>query len=160
MVPWKVWTFGIGACAWRISCIYMPSRHTHTSWLHSHCLLALRSWEAHWGFDVLSIIHIQVNSTDWAQVGQESEQVGQVSLHFSPQYQACASVMRDVAPIGCLGRQGHASIDVCSVTVSCRILTSEGEEHVCIGPHTNRCVHGMLIVTALARPRSILRVHS
>ena len=29
MVPWKVWSFGIGACAWRISCIYMPSRHTH-----------------------------------------------------------------------------------------------------------------------------------
>jgi len=37
---------------------------THTSWLHSHCLIALRSWEAHWGFDELSDIHMQVNPTD------------------------------------------------------------------------------------------------
>ena len=55
---------------------------TRTSWLHSHSLLALRSWEAHVGFDELSKIHIQVNPTAWAQVGQESEQVGQVSLHL------------------------------------------------------------------------------
>ena len=27
---------------------------TRTSWLHSHCLLALRSWDAHWGLDELS----------------------------------------------------------------------------------------------------------
>ena len=55
---------------------------THTSWLHSHCILALRSWEAHWGFDELSEIHIQANPLDSAQVGQESKQVGQVSLHL------------------------------------------------------------------------------
>ena len=53
---------------------------THTSWLHFHCLIALRSWEAHWGLDELSENHIQVNSTDWAQVGQESKHVGQVSF--------------------------------------------------------------------------------
>ena len=30
---------------------------TYTAWLHSHCLLALRSWEAHLGFDELSKHH-------------------------------------------------------------------------------------------------------
>ena len=81
---------------------------THTTWLHSHCLIALRSWEAHWGFDALSKLHIQVNPTDWAQVGQESKQVVQVSLH----YQACASEMGDVAHTGCPRRPGHNSIEV------------------------------------------------
>ena len=55
---------------------------THTSWLHSHCLLALRPQEAHWGFDDLSENHSKVNPTDWANVGQGSQQVGQVSLHL------------------------------------------------------------------------------
>jgi hypothetical protein len=55
---------------------------TLTTWLHSHCLIALRSWEAHCSFDELSKTNIQVNPTDWEQVGQESEQVGQVSLHL------------------------------------------------------------------------------
>ena len=95
---------------------------THTSWLHSHCILALRSWEVHWGFDEVSEIHSQVNPTDWAQVGQESKQVGQVSL---PIFLSTRHVQGrgDVAHIGCPRRPGHDSIDVCSVAVSCRILT-------------------------------------
>ena len=45
-------------------------------------LFASTPWEAHWGFDEMSEIHIQVIPLDRAQVGQESKQVGQVSLHL------------------------------------------------------------------------------
>ena len=34
--------------------IHLDAVKTHTTWLHSHCLLALRAGEAHWGFDELS----------------------------------------------------------------------------------------------------------
>ena len=68
IVSWKVWTFGLGA----VHGVAHASRcrqDTHTSRLHSRCLIALRSWEAHWVFDALSEIHTQVNPIDWAQVG-------------------------------------------------------------------------------------------
>ena len=135
---------GVDFWYWCLRMAYiMPiyAAKTHTTRLHSHCLLALRSWEAHWGFDALSEIHIQVNPTDWAQVSQESKQVGQVSLHLSPQDQACANeMMGDVAHIGCPRRPGHDSIGVCSVAVSWSILTSEGRNtRACDPTQTGAC---------------------
>ena len=81
MVPWKVWTLVL-VLVHGVSHASRGRQYALTSWLHSHCLLALKSWEAHWGFDELSEMHIQVNPTDWAQVRQESKKVGQVSLHL------------------------------------------------------------------------------
>ena len=57
-----------------VSHAYRCRQDKNTTWLHSHCLIALRS--------CCQKNHFQVNPTDWAQVGQESEQVGQVSLHL------------------------------------------------------------------------------
>ena len=75
-----------GWCGLLVLCMvyltHLDAANTHTTWLHSHCRIALRSWEAHWGFAGLSEIHIQVTPTDRAQVGQASKQVGQVSLHL------------------------------------------------------------------------------
>ena len=81
MVSWNVWTVGLGVVH-GVSHASRCRQDTHTTRFHSHCIIALRSWEAHWGFDELPQIHGQVNPTGWAQVGQESEQVGQVSLHL------------------------------------------------------------------------------
>ena len=82
MVPWKVWTFGIGACA----CAYLMHLDAVKTHTRRGCIPIVLLHGSHgrriWALMSLSEIHIQVSATDWAQVGQESKQVGQVSLHL------------------------------------------------------------------------------
>ena len=107
-------------------------QYTHATWLHSHCIIALMSWEAHLGFDELSESHIEVNPTDWAQVGQESQQVWQVSLHLFSSVPGMCKIDGDVAHIGCPPEQVMTVLMCVQSPYHAESSREKGEEHACM----------------------------
>ena len=71
--------------------MHLDAVKTHTTWLHSHCVIALGSWEARWGFDELSKFIAKCIQHIGHKSGKSQSMLGKLVCISSPQYQACAS---------------------------------------------------------------------